>query len=124
MIGELALPLPTILIVEESAQTRDAAVNAITAAGFYVADASNGDDALRILQGDHDIGLVFTSINMTGKIDGLGLAVRIHRDWPKLAIVMTSAVVELRQSSLPERCRFLKKPYRMEDAIRCFRLLL
>lgn len=124
LMAQPALPPPTILVVEENADARAAAVDAITAAGFNVTDASSGDDALRILQAQHDIGLVFTSINMTGNIDGVGLAVRIHRDWPTLAIVMTSAVVELRQSSLPQRCRFLKKPYRLEDAIRCFRLLL
>lgn len=61
---------------------------------------------------------------MPGPLDGVALALRIHRERPDLAIVTTSADVSLRQSSLPRRCRFLKKPYEPEEAIRCFRFLL
>ncbi|WP_244423782.1 MULTISPECIES: response regulator [unclassified Rhizobium] len=93
-------------------------------AGLAAVDAAGGEEALRILDRRNDIDLVFTAINMPGNVDGVNLAVRIHRQWPELAIVITSAVVSLRQSSLPERCRFLKKPYNSAEAIKCFRFLL
>ncbi len=123
-MGKPALPLPTILVVEERPEVRASAIRSITAAGFSVTSASTGDEALRLLQRHRGISLVFTSINLPGNTDGVRLAVRIHRDWPDLAIVMTSAVVEFRQSSLPTHCRFLKKPYRVEDVIKCINLLL
>lgn len=114
----------TILVVEPNVELRASILREIKDAGFLVASAGSGDEALGILQRRSDIGLVFTAINIPGSIDGVGLAVRIHRDWPDLAIVITSAIVSLRQSALPRRCRFMKKPYRADEAIRCFRLLL
>ncbi|EJL52796.1 response regulator with CheY-like receiver, AAA-type ATPase, and DNA-binding domains [Rhizobium sp. CF122] len=116
--------LPTVLVVEASAELRAAMRRAIEMAGLAAVDAAGGEEALRILDRRNDIDLVFTAINMPGNVDGVNLAVRIHRQWPELAIVITSAVVSLRQSSLPERCRFLKKPYNSAEAIKCFRFLL
>ncbi|MBZ9793133.1 response regulator [Rhizobium sp. 3T7] len=116
--------LPTVLVVEASAELRAAMRRAIEMAGLAAVDAAGGEEALRILDRRSDIDLVFTAINMPGSVDGVNLAVRIHRQWPELAIVITSAVVSLRQSSLPERCRFLKKPYNSAEAIKCFRFLL
>lgn len=116
--------LPTVLVVEASAELRAAMRRSIEMAGLAAVDAAGGEEALRILDRRSDIDLVFTAINMPGTVDGVNLAVRIHRQWPELAIVITSAVVSLRQSSLPERCRFLKKPYNSAEAIKCFRFLL
>jgi DNA-binding NtrC family response regulator len=113
-----------ILVVEADAILRTAMVAAIGAAGFRAIEAETGDGALRCLDRHGDIALVFTAINIPGNVDGVALAVQIHRDWPDIAIVITSGIVSLRQSSLPRRCRFLKKPYRPDDAIVCFRLLL
>lgn len=97
-----------ILVVEADAILRTAMVAAIGAAGFRAIEAETGDGALLCLDHHGDI----------------ALAVQIHRHWPDIAIVITSGIVSLRQSSLPRRCRFLKKPYRPDDAIVCFRLLL
>ncbi len=114
---------PTILIVEEIQATRLAASRAASEAGFKTLEASTADDGLKILNTRNDISLVCTAVNTTGKIDGLQLAVQVHKDWPDVAIVLTSAVANLRQSSLPNRCRFLRKPYRTEALIGCFQLL-
>jgi DNA-binding LytR/AlgR family response regulator len=67
---------------------------------------------------------VFTAVNMKGPIDGVQLAVRVHARWPKLAIVMTSGVVNLRQSLLPQRFRFVRKPYVAKHLMTCFKLLI
>jgi len=116
--------LSTVLVVEASAELRAGMRRSIEMAGLAAVDAASGEEALRILDRRRDIDLVFTAINMPGSVDGVNLAVRVHRQWPGLAIVITSAVVSLRQSSLPERCRFLKKPYNSDEAIKCFRFLL
>jgi CheY-like chemotaxis protein len=114
----------TILIVEENASVRAEAVVACKQSGYATAEASNGVDALAILEKRDDISLVFTAINMKGPTDGIQLAVRVHARWPKLAIVMTSAVVNLRQSLLPQRSRFIKKPYGAPHLMSCFKLLI
>ncbi len=113
-----------ILVVEADDNLRLRMGERIKAAGLEVAQASSGEEAIGVLRLRTDIGLVFTAVNMPGSIDGVGLAVRLHHERPDLAIVITSALVNLRQSSLPRRCRFLKKPYDLEDAIRCFQHLM
>ncbi|WP_311045009.1 response regulator [Rhizobium sp. NZLR1b] len=113
-----------ILIVEENRGIRAEAVVACKGSGYGTAEASNGVDALEILEMRDDISLVFTSVNMKGPIDGVQLAVRVHARWPKLAIVMTSGVVNLRQSLLPHRFRFVRKPYAAKPLMTCFKLLI
>ncbi|MDR9781214.1 response regulator [Rhizobium redzepovicii] len=113
-----------ILIVEEDGGIRAEAVTACKKSGYGTIEASNGADALEILEKRGDVSLVFTSVNMKGPIDGVQLAVRVHARWPKLAIVMTSGVVNLRQSLLPRRFRFLSKPYATEHLMTCFKLLI
>jgi len=113
-----------ILIVEPDADLYSRIAAQLTCTGLAAIPAINAVEALTILGRRTDIGLVFTAVNMPGPLDGVALAVRIHRERPDLAIVITSAVVTLRQSSLPPRCRFLSKPYEPEEAIKCFRFLL
>ncbi|WP_246401355.1 response regulator [Rhizobium hidalgonense] len=113
-----------ILIVEENRILRAEAVVACKGSGYGTVEASSGADALEILENRDDVSLVFTSVNMKGAIDGVQLAVRIHSIWPKLAIVMTSGVVKLRQSLLPHRFRFVRKPYATEPLMTCFKVLI
>ena len=38
-----------------------------------------------------DIGVLFTDINMPGTLDGMALAELVHRQWPAVKLVVTSA---------------------------------
>ncbi|NEJ69581.1 response regulator [Rhizobium phaseoli] len=113
-----------ILIVEENRILRAETAVACKGFGYGTAEASSGADALEILEKRDDISLVFTSVNMKGAIDGVQLAVRVHARWPKLPIVMTSGVVNLRQSLLPQRFRFVRKPYATKPLMACFKVLI
>ncbi|RDJ05598.1 response regulator [Rhizobium grahamii] len=117
-------PADAILVVEPDIELYSHMAAQIRSAGLSAISARNAAEALGLLGQRADIALVFTAVNMPGLIDGVALAVRVHRERPDLAIVITSAVVNLRQSTLPRRCRFLRKPYEPEEAIKCFRFLL
>jgi CheY-like chemotaxis protein len=55
---------PVILVVEDEALVRFAAVGMLEDAGFRMIEAVNGDQALELLAADCDVQLLFTDINM------------------------------------------------------------
>jgi CheY-like chemotaxis protein len=76
-----------------------------------VIEASNGDEAISILEARSDITVLFTDIQMPGSMDGLKLAAAVKGRWPPIKIVATSGLVNVRPDDLPEGGRFLPKPY-------------
>ena len=92
---------------------RDCTAQALSDSGFNVLQAGNGPEALVVLEGS-EVDVMFTDINMPGDFDGLGLARRVHRRWPAIAIVITSG------RGCPdlgvEGARFVPKPY-MPDTL-------
>ena len=59
-------------------------------AGFAVYEASNSDEAIRVLETTDNIRVVFTDINMPGSIDGLKLARYVRGRWPPIKLIVTS----------------------------------
>src|ERR1019366_2069715 len=80
---------PVVLIVEDESLTRLDAVEMAEAAGFAVVEASNADDAIRILESRNDIRIVFTDIDMPGSMDGLKLPRAIRNRWPPIQLIVT-----------------------------------
>ena len=60
---------------------------------------------------DADIALMCTDIQMPGSMDGLKLAATIRNRWPPIALIITSGRIVVQPQDLPERGRFLPKPY-------------
>ena len=102
---------PVLLIVEDDILVRTVAVEIAYDAGFSVLQASDADEAIRILQSRSDIGVVLTDIDMPGTLDGLELAQAIRHRWPSIQVVLTSGKMRPGADELPERSHFLPKPY-------------
>jgi CheY-like chemotaxis protein len=102
---------PVILVVEDEAFLRMNAVEMIEAAGFIALEAANADQAIEILESRDDIQVMFTDIQMPGSMDGLKLARAVRGRWPPIEIIATSGRVMLGEQDLPERGRFVPKPY-------------
>lgn len=100
-----------VLVVEDEAMLRIAAVDLIESAGYKVIEAINADEAIVLLESRPDIRIVFTDIDMPGSMDGLKLAAAVRDRWPPIEIIVTSGHYTARQSELPERSIFLPKPY-------------
>ena len=64
----------SVLVVEDEFLIRLNAVSIVEDCGFEAVEASNADQAIRILEADTNIRLVFTDIDMPGTMDGLKLA--------------------------------------------------
>ncbi len=102
---------PTVLIVEDEAIIRFAAVSMVEGAGFDVLEAGTADEAMRILESRSDVQVVFTDINMPGSMDGLRLACTVRDRWPLIELIVTSGKIAHPPAELPERGQFLAKPY-------------
>ena len=109
---------PVILVVEDEALVRFAAVGMLEDAGFRMIEAVNGDQALQLLTADSDVQLLFTDVNMPGAIDGLALARQVRDRWPHIAIMVASAKQMSQSEQLPAGSRFEQKPYSSDTVIR------
>jgi two-component system chemotaxis sensor kinase CheA len=81
-----------ILVVEDSFTVRELQRSIFEAAGYRVATAEDGHDALAVLQRDPEIALVVSDLDMPG-LDGLGLtrAVRADPDRSALPVIIVTA---------------------------------
>ena len=102
---------PVILIVEDEPLLRMMAVDMVEEAGYVAIEATDADEAVRILEARTDIRLVFADIDMPGSLDGMKLAAAIRRRWPPIEIILTSGQFAGADVELPSRGVFVPKPY-------------
>ena len=102
---------PVILVVEDEVMVRMMAVFVGEDSGFEVLSAATADEAIKILESRSDIRLVFTDVNMPGSMNGLKLAHAVRRRWPPVELLVTSTFSNIMAEELPERGRYLAKPY-------------
>jgi two-component system, response regulator PdtaR len=113
-----------VLVAEDEELVRVVIVEALEDEGFKVIEAEHAEAALGVLQTDATrIHALFTDIHMPGHMDGLALAHHTAKNWPKIALLVTSARPLPHQRSLPEKGRFLAKPYQHTHVIRHIREL-
>jgi CheY-like chemotaxis protein len=110
---------PLILIAEDDAGTSMVAAAILTSAGFPILQAADGQEALRLLQEQDAVSVLFTDIIMPG-MDGFTLANTAVERWPRLRVVYTTTLAKLRdvddQPSLLLG-RILLKPYGKAELI-------
>jgi two-component system, response regulator PdtaR len=102
---------PVILVVEDDPIIRMGALQFVAAAGFDAIEASDADEAIRILEARSDIHLVFTDVGMPGTMDGVKLAHYIRHRWPPVKLIVASGKGVVDESHLPAGARFFPKPY-------------
>src|SRR5690606_37211392 len=98
-----------LLFVEDDALVRETVRPALESAGYEVTVAENGVDALRVLESDEGIELLFSDIVMPGEVSGIDLASLVQQRFPHIRIVLASGYSE-RRIALPH-VRTLAKPY-------------
>ena len=80
-----------ILVVEDEFLIRLAAVAILEQAGFEVLPAGSAEEALPLVPARADIAVLFTDINMPGRMSGLDLAFDMRRRWPTIGLLLTSS---------------------------------
>jgi len=61
--------------------------------------------------------VLFTDVQMPGRLDGMDLARKIHEQWPNVLHLITSGNSGPAKADIPNHGHFLAKPYRSEDVI-------
>lgn len=67
-----------------------------------------------------DVRLVFTDVQMPGSMDGLRLAHAVRERWHPIELIVTSARSHIPVDDLPERGRFIPKPYSVTTLSKVF----
>lgn len=107
----------TVLVVEDDVLVRMHGVDILEDAGFTVLEAETADDAITLLQGQQDVHLLFSDIDMPGSMNGLELAQLVRDRWPKVRLLLTSGHHHIEEEALPEHGRFVRKPWTRERLI-------
>jgi CheY-like chemotaxis protein len=117
---EQAQPIhkPTsVLLVEDEVLISDMMADILEEQGFQVHVAANAAEALRHIESNAVVDVLFTDIHLPGGMDGSALAERVRELRPDLPIVYASG--RWRPSlgpGLVSRSIFLPKPYNPWDA--------
>lgn len=102
----------TILLVEDDPLVLGVARRALTEAGFKVFEASNGREALELMEREPGIGAILTDLAMP-EMGGRELARRLRQQWPHLPVVFMTGYTDDIVSGrglLDEGVPFLEKP--------------
>jgi two-component system cell cycle sensor histidine kinase/response regulator CckA len=117
----------TILVVEDEAAVRALLKAMLEIKGYSVLEASGGEEALALCQGQESpVNLLLTDVMMPG-MSGQELADRIADRHPGLKTLFVSALSEnqaIRQGMLKPGGQFLQKPFQSELLARNVRALL
>jgi CheY-like chemotaxis protein len=117
----------TILLVEDENTVRNVAARVLLNQGYAVHGASNGEEALDLLERlEGKVDLVLTDVVMPD-MGGIELAGRIAQRWPRLKVVYMSGYAEgdKLQTGAPDFQRsFLPKPFSAESLMLKVRELL
>lgn len=101
---------PTVLVVEDEMLIRWQMADDLARLGFVVVEADNAASALRILETNANIQVVFTDVQMPGTMDGIALAHHVRERWPPTIIVVCSGNAIPEQANLPSEIAILAKP--------------
>jgi len=106
-----------VLVVEDEGLVCMLAVDVLEDAGFTVLKVATAEAAWPILERRDDIEVLFTDVNMPGRMDGLTLAVRVAERWPHIRLVLTSGRLGLSSDEVPDDGQFVLKPYRQSELL-------
>jgi len=104
-----------VLVVEDEPITRMDVVEQLEEGGFEVFEAPDADKAIKILETNSAIRVLFTDIDMPGSMDGLKLAAAVRDRWPPIRIVVASGLRKINLDALPDNSRFFSKPYNVNE---------
>jgi CheY-like chemotaxis protein len=102
---------PVIVLVDEEPTIWQATTRQLQEASFEVVEATDSDEALRLLEKLSAVHALVTDAHVPGRIDGFELAAMARRRWPDLAVVMMSGHSDATSGPVPEGGEFVAKPY-------------
>jgi two-component system, response regulator PdtaR len=110
-------PAPVVLVAEDEELVRLYAADLLAAAGYKVIDVASAEAALASMADQPDIRVLFTDIQMPGKLDGIELARKVHEQWPEVLLLITSGGRQPAKAEIADHGHFIAKPYLPNDVL-------
>jgi two-component system OmpR family response regulator len=108
---------PTVvLVVEDNPLLRCVVVHKLRCAGCEVLEASTGEDALARLHAGRRVDVVFTDIQLAGRLSGWDVAEQFRAAHADLPIIYTSGNSVDRSRRVPDSL-FFNKPYLPSEVV-------
>jgi CheY-like chemotaxis protein len=85
---------PVVLVVEDEPDVRELAMTILEMQGYAVLQATDGAEAITMLESRSDISILFTDIVMPGSLDGFELAHEAKQLRPDLRVIYTSGYIK------------------------------
>lgn len=107
----MSIKCATILLVDDEASIRAMLNDYLKELEFNVITASNGDEAIAIVNSKIKIDLLITDIIMPGDTDGLSLIEYTRRVNPQTRTIAMSGFVGVYSRSIDISDKFISKPF-------------
>jgi PAS domain S-box-containing protein len=105
-----------ILVVEDRVELREMVVTFLRGVGYDIVEASNGAEALALIESAGHLDLLFTDIVMPGGMNGAELARQAKALSPEMRVLYTTGYVRSDDAAaLGEDVLVLKKPYALSE---------
>lgn len=129
---ELPCGKETILVVDDEEQLLSVAVAFLEKLGYKTISATQSSEALRILESNSEIDMVFSDVVMPGNMDGFSLGITILSKYPQKKILLTSGFTanhhKAQNGNKPLMDKLsrniLNKPYNISELARAIRKTL
>lgn len=115
-----------VLLVEDEGLIRMMTSEFLQDEGFEVTEAWNGDEAARLLDTTDPFDVLFTDVQMPGRLDGIDLAIRARHRYAMIPLLVVSgyaAQLVPRLSVLQPSAVFIGKPYELKGIVSALRRL-
>jgi CheY-like chemotaxis protein len=109
-----------VLLVEDDHLIRLVAGEFLRDEGFEVEEASSGDEAALLLVGPELFDVLFTDVQMPGKMDGVQVATHARAYHPAIILIVVSGLAPLIRDRLQDfdpAAVFFPKPYQMPEIV-------
>lgn len=107
-----------VLVVEDDPDVRDYTVEMVSELGYSVLSAPDGTSALRLLDSNREISLLFTDVGLPGGMNGRQLAEQAQRRRPRLKVLYTTGYARnaiVHQGRLDPGVEVVFKPFTYSD---------
>ncbi|WP_440977936.1 histidine kinase famiy protein [Sphingomonas pseudosanguinis] len=104
-----------VLMVEDQEDVGDLGRSMLEDLGYDVVLTRSAREALDHLAQDSDFQLLFTDILMPGGMNGVALAQVVRRDYPRLAVLLTTGFADEAIDEGARSYELIRKPYRRSE---------
>ncbi len=116
-MGQASPFKPIALVVEDDELQREMVAMLLEESEMGVIQCDSAESALRVLaKMGGCFAMMFTDVNLAGKIDGMELARFVRERFPEMHVIVTSGAAGTKD--LPEGATFIRKPWLPLEVLR------